>query len=133
MSNVLTLIYRLTLKTMLSVREWERYKFVVDFQHRQVWDIETFHLEFPNFESCMKNWNQNSRDTNNECNIWQQQKEILRRPLPDTLKLSIAQKIEDNLFSRVPQATRIMKFRTQNSSISIIPLCCRFLSWLDLT
>ena len=30
-----------------------------------------------------------------------QQKEILQRPIPDILKLAIAQKIEDNLFSKV--------------------------------
>ena len=30
------MIYRLTLDTMLRVREWERYKFLVDYEHRQV-------------------------------------------------------------------------------------------------
>jgi len=51
-------------QTMLKVREWERFKFLVDYEHRQ-------------------------------------QKDILQRQLPEVLKLAIAQKIEDNLFSKV--------------------------------
>jgi len=49
---------------MYNVRQWERFQFLIDYEH-------------------------------------QQQKQILQKTLPESLKLSIAQKIENNLFNKV--------------------------------
>uniref|UniRef100_A0A7S0MT42 Ion transport domain-containing protein n=1 Tax=Cryptomonas curvata TaxID=233186 RepID=A0A7S0MT42_9CRYP len=59
---------RLEIKTMFKIKEWERYRFMMDYEHKQ-------------------------------------HQKILERKLPDTLKLSIAKKIENNLFLKVPFLT----------------------------
>ncbi len=74
---------RLDNKTMFRVREWERFQFAIDYQHQQVWSyLEA--SDRPIFELA-----------------FQQHKKILERTIPDVLKLSIARKIENNLFSKV--------------------------------
>jgi len=60
----LTLNPRLDIKTMINIRKWERFQFMIEYEA-------------------------------------QQHKNILERTLPDALKLSIAQKIENNLFSKI--------------------------------
>lgn len=81
---------RLTVETMLKVREWERFKFFVDYEHRQV-VLQQHRKSF-------------SFNRNRACS--EQQKDILQRPIPDLLKLAIAEKIEDNLFSKVAAISR---------------------------
>ncbi len=68
---------------MFKVREWERFQFAIDYQHQQVW-------------SRLEKYDQPTNDL-----VFTQHKKILERTIPDVLKLSIARRIENNLFSKV--------------------------------
>jgi hypothetical protein len=57
-----------------------------------------------------------------------QHKKILERSLPDTLKLSIAKKIENNLFSKVIQSTR--RFSLVTFALTLFQMQITFLSGL---
>jgi hypothetical protein len=70
---------------MFKVREWERFQFSIDYEHQQV----NLHLV------------KNICHHNKLISVRMQHKKILERTIPDALKLSIAQKIENNLFSKV--------------------------------
>ncbi len=78
-------IFRLDTNTMFKVREWERFQFGIDYQHQQVCQ----HLH--NFNLFVQNL----------IPVWFKHKKILERTIPDSLKLSIAKTIENNLFSKV--------------------------------
>jgi hypothetical protein len=71
---------------MFKIRGWERYRFLIDYEHNQV--IITDY-----YGSFLKK----SRFDEN----FEQHKAILQRKLPDNLKLSIAKTIENNLFAKV--------------------------------
>ena len=57
-----------------------------------------------------------------------QHKKILERSLPDTLKLSIAKKIENNLFSKVIQSKR--RFSLVTIALTLFQMQITFLSGL---
>lgn len=67
---------------MFKIREWERFQFAIDYQNQLV-NIFCF-VQL----TCIDR-------------LVIQHKKILERTIPDGLKLSIARKIENNLFSRV--------------------------------
>ncbi len=70
---------------MFKVRKWERFQFMIDYEAHQVWQ-----------------WNiPVSRFRLTSSLLYIKHKNILERTLPDALKLAIAQKIENNLFSKV--------------------------------
>jgi hypothetical protein len=73
---------------MVKIRNWERFKFNVDYQNHQANPIFKLQFGFCEFEL-------------NALHIDAQQKEILKRSIPENLKLAIAKKIENNLFSKV--------------------------------
>jgi hypothetical protein len=74
---------RLDTNTMFRIREWERFQFAIDYQHQQVRSV---------WKDLMRKYLTLSAG---------QHKKILERTIPDALKLSIARKIENNLFSKV--------------------------------
>ncbi len=74
---------RLDSRTMFKIREWERFQFGIDYQHHQVWS------------------NQDSLIDHIMNLPLLQHKKILERTIPDVLKLSIARRIENKLFSKV--------------------------------
>ena len=75
---------------MFSVRNWERFQFTIEYEAHQV-----YFLHF-----CRNVWTLNIVEI-----VWCcaqiKHKTVLERTLPDSLKLSIARKIENNLFSKV--------------------------------
>jgi hypothetical protein len=71
------------MSTIFQVRKWERFQFMIDFEAQKVWHIKMYNKIMLLI------------------GVFLQHKEVLERTLPDELKLSIAEKIENNLFSKV--------------------------------
>ena len=86
--NIEIMDIRLDVRTMYKVRKWERFQFLIDWEHQQVRRIWKQEFLQPKIQR-------------NNLYAISQHKRILQRMLPDNLKLSIAQKIENNLFSKV--------------------------------
>ncbi len=101
---------------MFKVREWERFQFLVDYEHHQVFKYRSTILLVKKFalilfcsQLCMKH------------------KKILERALPEALKLSIARKIENNLFSKVIE---FKGFNNRHVSESLYTLFMHQISFL---
>ncbi len=95
---------------MFKVRKWERFQFLIGYEHLQV--------KF----AFSKKIHSSLWDNIVQINLWLcQHKTILERSLPEYLKLSIAKKIENNLFSKVlPFA--FFKWKTS-----------KWMAWLQIT
>ncbi len=102
---------RLDTKTMFLIREWERFQFAIDYQHHQVDSVLQFKLVFIYLPMNLPTI---------------QHKKILERTIPDALKLSIARKIENNLFSKVCQLYLVKPV----TALTLVLDVCRFHSWL---
>jgi hypothetical protein len=77
----------LDINTMFKIRGWERYRFLIDFEHHQVIDV-TISIDNVQMDQGLTKG-------------FEQHKAILERTLPDNLKLAIAKRIENNLFGKV--------------------------------
>ncbi len=85
---------------MFKVRDWERFQFLVDYEHLQVLIHESLGL-------FMNMFTRHSLVLIHKVPFLVQHKKILERTLPEALKLSIARKIENNLFSKVLLAQQL--------------------------
>ena len=81
---------------MFKIREWERYKFMIEYEHEQASNLHVSMVYY------MKPLCSHPVVTGS---LLQHQR-ILERQLPETLKLSIAKKIENNLFLKVNSSRR---------------------------
>ena len=75
---------------MFKIREWERYKFMINYEHEQASKSTTLITSHLNRHVLLT-----------QAVALLQHQRILERKLPDTLKLSIAKKVENNLFLKV--------------------------------
>ena len=73
------------------MRGWERYQFSIDYEHQQV--VKTHHK----YKQC-RNF---GAEYDKVLYLHIQHKAVLQRKIPDRLKISIAKRIENNLFSKV--------------------------------
>ena len=83
---------RLDISTLFTIRGWERYMFLIDhenFQANGCWSA------FFGLHGLLKKY------------VLLQYKTIMERKLPDKLKLEIAKKIENNLFTKVGYTDRL--------------------------
>jgi hypothetical protein len=76
---------------MFKIRDWERYKFLIDYEQIRV-NIRALII----FMMCII-----VLIMSLDVSIFFQHKDILERHLPDSLKLNIAKRIENNLYSKV--------------------------------
>ena len=92
---------------MFKIREWERYCFMIAYEHDQARSSGWFQAPGPlNLNLvCWTSFNRHcmlvppSEQARTPMTL--QHKKILERKLPESLKLAIAKKIENNLFSKV--------------------------------
>jgi hypothetical protein len=91
---------RLDPNTVFQVRKWERFQFVIGYEHQQVWPFLRFQYSTAFESDCLSRHAVLCMQMLLALTRWQH-KTILERNLPEALKLSIAKKIENNLFSKV--------------------------------
>ncbi len=109
---------------MFKIRAWERYKFRIDYENQQVVPFaasKSRPLLFPI-------WFQFTA-------VLLQHKDIMERRLPENLKLSIAMKIEKNIFSKVVSRSLGCGCYLMGSDETCIILCVseiKLILWIQL-